>query len=148
MTRAPLSLIRELDTMRERLDRLFADLGGWPVAWPWEPTERLAMPLDVQETDNAIVVKASMPGVKPEDVQVEVKDGYLSIRGETKEEKVEEKGTYHLRERRYGAFQRTISLPSPVDESKAEAKLVNGVLELTLPKAEAAPRHRIPIKTG
>jgi HSP20 family protein len=92
------------------------------------------------------VVKMWLPGVKPEDIQVSVTNGVLTIRGEVKEEKEEKEKTYHLRERRYGSFSRSVSLPNDVSADKADADFENGVLTLTLPKAEEAKAKTITVK--
>ncbi|MBX6314284.1 MAG: Hsp20/alpha crystallin family protein [Isosphaeraceae bacterium] len=105
----------------------------------------IALPLDVCETENEFVVKASLPGVRPEDVQITVHGDTLTIRGEAKAEEEKKGETWHLRERRFGPFQRTLSLTTPVDSDKAQAHFEHGVLTLTLPKAEAAKPKQIKI---
>jgi HSP20 family protein len=124
---------RELMTMRDAMDRFFGDAflrtaGGIGVEG--------GLMLDVAQTDNDVIVKASMPGVKPDDIHISVTGDVLSLRGEVKEEKVADEASYHLRERRYGSFSRTVSLPTSVVADKAKAEFENGVLTLTLPKAE------------
>jgi HSP20 family protein len=103
-------------------------------------------PLDVSETEDQLVIKASVPGVKPEDVQITVQGDTLTIRGECRSEEEKTGERWHLRERHFGSFQRSVSLPAPVDSDKAQASHEHGVLTLTLPKTEEAkPR---PIKIG
>jgi HSP20 family protein len=102
--------------------------------------------LDLQETDSDIVVKASLPGFKPEDLTVEISKGTLTIRGESKEEREEKRGTWHLQERRYGSVQRTFTLPTPVYEDEAKATLDDGVLTITVPKSERTPTRRLEIQ--
>ncbi|MCS7050098.1 MAG: Hsp20/alpha crystallin family protein [Thermomicrobium sp.] len=131
---------RELEAMRERFDRLFSELTRWRA------TEELGIPVDLQETDDAIVVRASLPGVRPEDLTVEIRQGVLTIRAETREEREETKGTWHIRERRVGTLYRALTLPAPVREDEAQASYEHGVLEIRLPKAEAAERRRIPVQ--
>ncbi|MGE5756554.1 MAG: Hsp20/alpha crystallin family protein [Planctomycetaceae bacterium] len=106
-----------------------------------------ALPLDVSETENEFVVHASMPGIKPEDVQITVHGDTVTIRGELKGH--EEKSGQHwlLRERRFGQFQRSIGLASPINAEKAQARFEHGVLTLTLPKAEEAKPKQIKIGT-
>jgi len=106
-----------------------------------------ALPLDVHETENEFVVKASLPGVKPEDVQITVHGDTVTIRGETKAEEEKKGQTWHLRERRSGSFQRSVSLPTPIDSDKASARFDHGVLTLTLPKTEKARPKQIKINT-
>lgn len=103
------------------------------------------LPLDVCETENDFVVKAALPGVKPEDVQITVHGETLTIRGENKAEEERKGEHWHLRERRFGTFQRAVALNSPVDVEKSRAQFEHGVLTLTLPKAEAARPRQIKI---
>lgn len=104
-----------------------------------------ALPLDVVETDEAFVVKASLPGVKPEDVQITVHGDTLTIRGSSKVDEEKKGEHWHLRERRSGAFQRTVSLSTAIDSEKANAAFEHGVLTLTLPKAEQAKPRQIKV---
>jgi HSP20 family protein len=104
--------------------------------------------LDVVENKDEFIVKASIPGIKPEDIDVSYSDGVLSIQGEMKSENEKEEEQYHLRERRYGTFSRSISLPSHIKGDQIEANYENGVLMLHLPKAEEMKPKRIPIKVG
>jgi len=103
------------------------------------------LPLDVSETDDAFVVKSSLPGVRPEDVQITVQGNTLIIRGESKAEEEKKGEQWHLRERRFGRFQRSVTLPAPVSADRAQAHYENGVLTLTLPKAEEAKPRQIKI---
>ena len=96
------------------------------------------MPLDVYETEDAVVVKAAVPGVKPEDIEVTVTGALLTIKGEFKSEEKTEKRNYLRQERRYGSFCRQVGLPVAVDSNKAVASFEHGVLNLELPKAETA----------
>lgn len=102
--------------------------------------------LDVAETANEFIVKASLPGVKHDDLQVTAHGDTITIRGESLPEPDRPDQTWLLRERRFGPFQRSFALPTPIDADKAQARFENGVLTLTLPKAETAkPKH---IKVG
>jgi HSP20 family protein len=103
------------------------------------------LPVDVSETDNEFVIRASVPGVKPEDVQITVQGDTLTIRGESKSEEEKKGERWHLRERRCGAFQRSLALGTPVEADKAQAHHDHGVLTLTLPKAEAAKPRQIKV---
>jgi len=103
------------------------------------------LPLDVTETENDFVVKASLPGVKPEDVQITVHGDTLTIRGESKAEDEKKGEHWHLRERRYGSFQRSVALSTPVNSDQAQAHYEHGVLTLTLPKSEAARPRQIKV---
>jgi HSP20 family protein len=103
------------------------------------------LPLDISENENEFMVKASLPGVKPEDVQITVHGDTLTIQGETKSEEEKQGQRWHLRERRSGQFQRSLSLATPVDSDKAQANFEHGVLTLTLPKSEQAKPRQIKI---
>jgi HSP20 family protein len=106
--------------------------------------------MDITETDKEIVVEAELPGLDEKDVSLALQDGVLTIRGEKKHERNEEKENYRMMERRYGSFQRSVQLPDTVDEDKVEATFNNGVLKVSLPKRpEASGKQRtIPIKKG
>ena len=105
-------------------------------------------PVEVSETDSDIEVKASLPGVKPEEVEITVTDDVLTIKAEHKDTSEEKKRDYYRREIRYGAFQRSMSLPVSVDSDKAEATFDNGVLSLKLPKAESLRTKQIKVGTA
>jgi HSP20 family protein len=98
------------------------------------------------ETDKAIEVTVELPGMKPEEVKVEIKEGNLWITGEKKEDKEEKGRTFHRIERRSGMFRRVFSLPVEVEEEKVDARFVEGVLKITLPKAEKVAPKQIEIK--
>lgn len=137
---------RELATMRQVLDRFFEDdFARFPSLWERRP-EAMSLALDVAEREDAFVVKASVPGVAPEDVEVTLTDNVLTIKGEMKADKEINEENYHLRERRFGAFVRSVTLPTAVEAEKIEAVNENGVLTLTLPKAEAIKPKKIEVK--
>lgn len=98
------------------------------------------------ETDKAVEVTVELPGMKPEEVKLEIRDGTLLITGEKKEEREEKGKMFHRVERRAGMFRRAFALPVEVMEEKVDAKFVEGVLRITLPKAEKAAPKRIEIK--
>jgi len=104
-----------------------------------------ALPLDVSETEHEYTVRASLPGIKPDDVQVTVHGDTLTIRGESKAEEEKKGENWLLRERRSGSFQRSVTLASPVDADKAQAQYDHGVLTLRLPKAESARPKQIKV---
>lgn len=137
---------REMDHMRREIERLF-DESLFRREFPFLEKEAAAMPLDIYEEGNNIVVKASIPGLKPEDIKVEVRGDVLRISGEAKKEEEKKERNYHLREHRYTRFERSVTLPSDVLADKAEAVFENGVLTLTLPKSDITPTRAIPIKT-
>jgi HSP20 family protein len=124
------------------MDDLFNTFfGGWPTyehkLWP---------AIDVTEDENAIVVKAELPGCKADDVEISVHGNTLTISGEKKqEEEKKEKGYYHM-ERSYGSFRRDLNLPNDVDPAKVDATCKDGVLTVTLPKAEKAKAIKVKVK--
>ncbi len=136
---------RELENMRKEIERLF-DESLFRRALPSD-SEVAAMPLDIYEEGNNLVVKASIPGIRPEDIKVELRGDVLRIYGESKAEEEKKERNYHLREHRYNRFERSVTLPSGVLPDKAEAVFENGVLTLTLPKSEESKTKAIPIKT-
>ncbi|MBI2855048.1 MAG: Hsp20/alpha crystallin family protein [Chloroflexi bacterium] len=137
---------RELETMRDAMDRVFEDAFFRPMR-RWQGVEgMMSVDMDMLETDKDVVLKLSLPGVKPEEVDISVTGDTLSIRGEHKEEKESKEENYLLKERRYGSFSRTVQLPVPVKSDKAEASFENGVLTLTLPKQEEAKPKQIKVK--
>jgi HSP20 family protein len=139
--------MRELTTMRNVMDRMFDDFfGNVPAIWERDG-ERMSLALDVMEKPEAYVVKASVPGVKPENIEITVVNNVLTIKGESKEESEKKEGEYHLRERRFGSFYRSITLPMNVKPEAIEAVNEHGVLTLTLPKAEAVKPKKIAVKT-
>jgi HSP20 family protein len=103
--------------------------------------------LDLIEQDDALIVKASVPGYKPEEIDISVVNDVLTIKGETKTEKKEEKPNFLMRERRFGMIHRTLRLPAAVEADKARAEFEHGVLTLTLPKAEAVKAKHIKVLT-
>lgn len=137
---------REMDHLRREIERMF-DESLFRREFPFLEKEAAAMPLDIYEEGNNIVVKASIPGLKPEDIKVEVRGDVLRIFGEAKKEEEKKERNYHLREHRYTRFERSVTLPSDVLADKAEAVFENGVLTLTLPKSDITPTRAIPIKT-
>lgn len=138
--------LRDMVSLREAMDRLLEESFVRPYGSSGGRATSLA--LDVYEQDEDIKVRASIPGIKPEDIDISITGDTLTIRGETQEEKEEQQGNYHMRERRFGAFHRSITLPTMVNADQAEATYENGVLTLTLPKAEEAKPKSIEVKSG
>ncbi len=134
--RLPSRYTDPFQAFRSEMDRLFDDFFVGVAALSNLrqnlPTAQVITPdLDVKETEK---VKADLPGIDEKDVQLTLQDGVLSIRGEKKSERKDERENYHLVERSYGSFQRAIRLPDTVDEDKVEARFDKGVLTVTLPK--------------
>ncbi len=137
---------RDLISLREAMDRLFEESWVRPRRGWLLPTEE-TLALDMYETADSVVVKSAVPGVKPEDIDITITGNTLTIAGETKAEEKVEEGNYIRRERRYGRFSRSISLPSDAQGEKAEATFEHGLLTLTIPKAEEARPKVIKVKS-
>lgn len=125
-------------------DRFFGD-AGWPTLL--EREDRLFAPsVDVSESDDAITVKAEMPGMEKEDIDITVSEGLLTLSGEKKDEHEEKKENYHVRESRYGSFRRTVRLPASVEADKIDASYKDGILTVSVPKSEKAKSKKIEVK--
>ncbi len=109
--------------------------GRWPI------------PIDVVSEGEDVVVRASLPGLKPEDISVTLEDRLLTIQGETTSDSEVEKGDYLLRERRVGKFSRSLRLPNSIDADKAEPTYENGVLTVTIPRQESGSARRLEVKS-
>ncbi|MGH6905472.1 MAG: Hsp20/alpha crystallin family protein [Geminicoccaceae bacterium] len=120
---------------RRELDRLFESFGR-DLAWPGGESRGAARApsIDVSETESELRIEADLPGVEEKDVDVTVSDNVLTIKGEKKAEKEEKNKDFHLVERSYGSFSRSLTLPFAADPSKAKATFKNGVLSISLPK--------------
>lgn len=132
--------LRELEELQQATARLFEDVfgsDGTQVAW--------APPVDIEETDDMWIVEADLPGVKRDDVNVEVRDNELEISGEVKDR--ERVGVLRRRTRRVGEFDYRVTLPGPVDAENIDARLDNGVLTVRIPKPEQARARRVAIKS-
>jgi HSP20 family protein len=136
---------RDFERMRRDMDRLWESFFERGVRRADEENEWLPS-LDIAETKNEIVVKAEVPGLDPKDIDISLSDGLLTIKGEKKQEREEKEENYHLVERSYGAFTRSIGLPKEVQSDKISASYKNGVLKVTLPKSEEAKKKEIKIK--
>jgi len=136
---------REMMTLRDAMDRLFDDAFTRPLRLN---DGQFSMPaVDMYQTDNEVVVKAAIPGVKADEVQINVTGEVLTIKGETKEKDEVKEKSYHIREQRWGMFERTVALPTDVIADKAKAEFENGILTITLPKAEEVKPKTITIKS-
>lgn len=142
---SPLARLR--DEMDGLFERFFGDAWGTsmieslPARLGWGPR------IDLAESENEITVKAELPGVEAGEVNVEVVGSMLTIRGEKKQEKEEKRGGYHYVERQYGSFNRSIQLPTTVDQDQVAATFKNGVLTITMPKRPDAKAKRITVKS-
>jgi HSP20 family protein len=137
---------RDLISLREAMDRLFAESFIRPHSGWLAPLGAEALAVDVYETDQDVVVKSSVPGIQPEDIDITITGDTLTIKGETKAEEKVEKADYIRQERRYGAFSRSLTLPTTIVAEQAKAEFEDGVLTLTLPKAEEVKPKTIKVK--
>jgi len=136
----------ELMSLRQAMDKLFEDSFVRPSRALAALGEVTVPALDVYQTPNEVVMKATLPGLKPEDVSIDITGETLTIKGETKAEQKIKKEDYLYQERRYGAFSRSVVLPSGLKPDKAEATMEDGVLTLTIPKAEEVKPKAIKVK--
>jgi HSP20 family protein len=134
---------RELRQMQENMDRLWRSGGGEE-----ENVENWAIPLDVVQEGDNIIIKASVPGVNPEDIDVSIENDVLTIKGQTKEEREHQEGNYLMRERRSGSFYRALRLPDTLDSDRAQPHYENGVLSITFPRMESKRAKRLQITSG
>lgn len=143
---------RSLGRLRDEIDEMFERFWRDPfmLAGPEGFASRLDMGprVNVSEDDEAITVEAELPGVKPDDVDIQVVGGALRISGHVEQEHKDERRNYHYQERRYGTFQRAIPLPNTVDTDKVSAEFKNGVLTVTVAKNPEAKPKRIEVKTS
>ena len=137
---------REITTLREAMDRLFEDAFVFSTRL-MAPVRPFGMELDLVEEEDRFVVRASMPGVRPDDLDISLTENTVTIRGELKPDEDIKEEQYHIRERRYGTFSRSITLPAPIDTNAVDAVYEDGVLTLTLPKAEEVRPKKIAVKT-
>ena len=129
----------ELGELRTRFDRMFDELADGRER-AWTPA------IDVVRDNGNLVVRADIPGIKPEEVKIEVEDDILTVSGEHEERKEEKDKHYVRRERRYGSFSRSMALPAGVDAKKIKAKTHDGVVEVTIPLPKEAKKETVTIK--
>ena len=133
-----------LARFRGEMERVFDEFfRGW-LPWSWSPEYGPA--LDVRQTESEVIVDLEVPGLKPEDLDISVSENVLTVRGEKKAERDEKKGDYHVSERAWGSFSRTVQLPAPVDADKATATHKDGVVTITLPKTERSKAKKIQVR--
>jgi HSP20 family protein len=133
-------------SLRSAIDRLFDDSFVRPSFGWLAPMSAAELAIDVYETKDDVVVKAALPGVKPDQVEVSIAGDTLTIRGEVKEDRQIKEENYIRKERHYGSFCRSVVLPSGIKADKADATFENGVLTLKIPKAEDAKPKTIKVK--
>ncbi len=137
---------RDMLSLRDMMDRMFEERFFRPMM-PLAPWVEGGLAVDIYETDDSVVVKTAIPGVKVEDIDVSVTGDTLTIKAETKEEEEVKRENYLRRERRFGSYCRSVTLPGGLETDKAKASYVNGVLTLTFPKAEEVKPKSIKIST-
>jgi HSP20 family protein len=147
MTRTGMSPLRDFMSLRDGMDRLFEDRWVSPGSWlTWSSNGTNYLPLDIYETPDEIVVRAVVPGVRPEGIDIQFQGGVLTLRATTDEHALPDGATWLAHEITPGEYIRQITLPRSVDADQAETSFENGVLSLTLPKtADAKPKQ---IKVG
>lgn len=134
---------REMMSLRDAMDRLFDDAFTRPLS----VREGWSVPsIDMYQTDDEIVVKAALPGIKADEVQINITGEVITLKGEVKQEEEKKEKAWHIREQRYGSFERSVVLPTDVVADKAKADFENGILTITLPKAEEVKPKVISIK--
>ena len=136
--------VREMMTLREAMDRLFDDAFTRPISLRdggWS-----APAIDMYQTDDEVVVKAALPGFNANEVQINITGDVLTIRGERKHEEEKKEKAWHIREQRWGSFERSVALPTAVKSDTASADFENGILTITLPKAEEVKPRTITVK--
>lgn len=138
---------REMIDLRREFDRLFESALDMPP-FGGESVTTWGLALDLVEKDDVYVVKASVPGIDPDDLEITLSENTLSISGEFKEDKEIKESQYRMRERRAGSFCRSLTLPSAVDQDAIEATYDAGILTLTVPKSEKVKPKRIAIQAS
>jgi HSP20 family protein len=136
VVRRPVDLFNEFDRMFDR------------PTMPYRTEENWGLALDVIENEDGYTVKASVPGINPDDLEITLEDNVLTIKGEVENNEEINQEQYHLRERRYGSFSRSVKFPVMVNSDAVEASYDKGVLSLNIPKAEEIKPKRIAIKAS
>jgi HSP20 family protein len=139
------SPLGELVTLRQAMDRLFEDSFVRPRTWGGSADASASLPLDVRNSTDALIVEAALPGIKPDDVEITVEDGTLTIRAESRQERETTEGETLVSEIRHGSLSRMLALPSGLEADKATATFEHGMLRLTFPRAEAVKPRQIRI---
>jgi len=129
--------------LQDEVNRAWQDFNS-PLAWPdqaaWAPA------MDVRETPEAFIIEADVPGLKKEEVQIEVADNVISVKGERWGQRDENKKDYHVAERQVGSFRRSVAIPGGFQHDKVAARFENGVLTVTLPKLEEKKPRKIEVR--
>lgn len=139
--------LREMSRLQRRIDRMFDDLFD-PFSTPDTGEEQFSPPCDVYEDDQQYTLSFDLPGMKKDEIRIEVRDNQLAVSGERKHEHEEEGKGRYTHERYYGSFLRSFALPSQVNPDQVKANYENGVLQISLPKSEVSKGRQIPIRDG
>ncbi len=135
---------RALKTLRDEIDNIFDRFVERPLG---VITGQVVAPVDISETDTEVIVKSDLPGMELSDIDVSISGDILTIKGQKKKELEQAGKTYHVVERSYGSFSRSIRLPAEVDVDKVQASYKNGLLEIVMPKKESNQAKKIKIKS-
>ena len=138
----------DLFDLHSQMDQLFSTVQGDAARATNGGSEFINLPVDIRQTDSEFVIEASVPGFKPEQVEVTFEDGTLTIKGQRSSESEEKKGEYVRRERRHASVYRRVGLPAEVRADEISASFDNGVLRITVPRAQKAQPKRIPVTAG
>jgi len=139
---------REVTSLHEKIDRLFDETFNPPAWLSFREENAESIALDLYEEGDKVIIQASVPGIRPQDLHVQLRDDMMSIRAEVQEESEHRDRIYHLQEHRHGGLERTVALPCQVIPEKAEAVYQDGLLTLTLPKAHEVSAREIEIKVA
>ena len=140
--------IREIQALQTQFDHLFRPFARFSPPGEEMPTNNWLPAVDLEESDDSLVLRAEIPGMRPEDIDVQFENGVLTIKGQRRFENQRDDRQFHLVERSYGSFVRSFTLPRSIDADRVQARYDNGVLELTMPKREEARPRRIPLTVG
>lgn len=140
--------LREMDSLQSDVNRLFDRFFEGRTPGDGSTTRRWTPAMDLVETEGDLVLRADLPGMTEDDVEIEIKDGVLTVSGERRAEHEEKSEGYHRVERAFGQFSRSLTLPQGTDASKVDASFDNGVLEVRVPKPEESKPTRVQIGTG
>jgi len=138
---------REMMTLRGEMDRLFDDFFGTPGARQQQGMVAWGIPVDVRENQDSYTIEAMIPGMNADDIDISITDNVLTISAQTNSDQTRDDERYHIRERRFGSFSRTITLPQGINPDQVKADYENGILKLQVPKSEEAKPRRISVSS-
>ena len=138
---------REVDSLQSEMNRVFDAFLGMP-AGNGRAVRRWVPAMDLVESDDHLVLRADLPGLERDDVEIEIKDGVLTLSGERNAEHEEKADGFYRVERAYGSFSRSVTLPESIEPDRVSAEFANGVLEVRIPKPEERKPHRVEIGAG